>query len=210
MKFAVQIGHDIKHDHELQAILSCNHDILFFRNASEVPSDIIPVGNLSWCEQFLTYEQLRPDYFPSFTTDYLYRKIWTTDKWPMEPNIFIKPADRHKRFESFITIGGYKHKKRGPFICSEVVPFDSEFRYYIAAGRIFTTGCFGDNTTIPELPCQVPANYYGALDFGFLKTGEYAIIESNSPYSVGWYGSGSDNCLYVDWLIKSWNYLKNQ
>jgi hypothetical protein len=175
------------------------------------PEDFIPCGSVEWCEKFLPKEKTVPDYYPEFLKDHLYRKVWLTDKWPMEKGIFIKPSDRHKRFTGFVTLGGYRKKKKKPYTCSEVVSFTNEWRYYVADGKILTGEWYwGDEINTPDAPAlniNIPENYCGALDFGTLTTGELALVEANAPYACGWYGK--DHKLYMEWLIKGWKYIKN-
>lgn len=173
------------------------------------PEGYIPCGTVEWCEFFLPDEKKTPDYYPEFLKDHLHRKIWKTDSWPMEKGIFIKPADRHKRYTGFVTIGGYRKKKRGPHWCSEVVRFENEWRYYVADGKVLTGEWYsGDEENTPDAPelnIKIPEWYCGALDFGMLTTGELALVEANSPYACGWYGK--DHKLFVEWLIKGWAYM---
>ena len=173
------------------------------------PEGFIPCGRVDWCDKFLPPERTVPDYYPYFLKGHLFRKIWKTDTWPMEAGIFVKPADRHKRYTGFISIGGYRKKKRGPHWCSEAVHFVNEWRYYVADGKILTGEWYsGDEVNTPDAPelnIKIPFDYCGALDFGMLTTGELALVEANSPYACGWYGKQND--LYVEWLVKGWKYM---
>ena len=173
------------------------------------PLDYIPCGNVDWCEKFLPYEKKIPDYYPEFLKDHLFRNVWKTDTWPLGKKVFIKPADKHKRFTGFCTTGGYRKKKKGPYWCSDIVKFSNEWRYYVADGKILTGEWYdGDEELTPDAPelnLSIPEGYCGALDFGMLTTGQLALIEANSPYACGWYGK--KDSLYVDWVIKGWKYL---
>lgn len=181
----------------------------FCNRAEDRPDGFLPCGTVKWCEKFLPPEKTTPDYYPDFLKDYFFRNIWKTDTWPLGDRVFIKPADRHKRFTGLVTTGGYRKKKKGPYWCSDVVSFTNEWRYYVANGEILTGEWYdGDEINTPDAPkidINIPPDYCGALDFGTLKTGELALVEANSPYACGWYGK--DNDLYVEWLIKGWNYL---
>jgi hypothetical protein len=178
----------------------------------DVPEGFIPCGKVEWCEHFLPKEKTIPNYYPEFLKDHLFRKVWYTEKWPLGKKVFIKPADRHKRFTGFITSGTYKKKKRGPYWCSEVVKFVNEWRYYIADGKVMAGEWYwGDEINTPDAPAlsiELPNDYCAALDFGMLNTGEFALIEANSPYACGWYGRiDSKSKAYVEWLEKGWAYL---
>jgi hypothetical protein len=62
---------------------------------------------------------------------------------------------------------------------SSVVKFTQEWRYYIANGKVLTTGWYdGDNEDeiAPELNVNYPSGYCGAVDFGRLETGEIALV----------------------------------
>ena len=181
----------------------------FCRKPEDVPEDFIPCGNVEWCEKFLPKERTIPDYYPEFLKDHLFRKVWRADRWPLNERVFIKPADRHKRFTGLITTGGYRKKKRPPYWCSEIISFTDEWRYYVADGKILTGEWYwGDEVNTPDAPelnLPIPEGYCGALDFGRLKSGELALVEANSPYACGWYGK--NHKLYVEWLVKGWNYL---
>lgn len=182
----------------------------FYNRYQDVPEGFIPCGSVKWCENFLSKEKTVPNYYPDFLNDYLFRKVWRADKWIMDKGIFIKPADKHKRFTGFITLGGYKKKKKGPYWCSEVVHFINEWRYYIADGKILTGEWYsGDEINTPDAPelkINIPENFCGAIDFGMLDTGELALIENNGPYACGWYGKNDK--LYAEWLIKGWKSLQ--
>lgn len=181
----------------------------FCNRAEDRPEGYIPCGSVRWCENFLPKEKTVPDYYPEFLKDHLYRKVWRSDSWPLGERVFIKPADRHKRFTGFCTNGGYRKKKKGPYWCSEIVKFVNEWRYYIADGKILTGEWYdGDEVNTPEAPelgITVPGNYCGAVDFGLMVTGELALVEANSPYACGWYGKRNE--LYIEWLVKGWEYL---
>lgn len=181
----------------------------FCNRPSDRPNDFIPLGTVKWVENFISKEKSIPDYYPDFLKKYLFRNVWKTDKWPMEKGIFIKPADKHKRFNGFVTFGGYRKKKKGPFWCSDKVNFVNEWRYYVSNGKILIGEWYsGDEVNTPDAPklnIEIPNDYCGALDFGILTTGELALVEANSPYACGWYGK--NHKLYFEWIVAGWEYL---
>jgi hypothetical protein len=183
---------------------------MYFSKIEDVPHDYIPVGNLKWVEKFLHPNIVIPDYYPEFLKDYLFRKVWRTDKWPVNEKVFIKPADFHKRFTGFCTTGGYRKKKKGPYWCSEIVHFINEWRYYVADGKILTGEWYdGDEVNTPDAPdlgIKIPERFCGAIDFGVTNQGKLALVESQPPYACGWYGKNDK--LYVEWLVKGWDYLR--
>jgi len=211
-------GFALKHPHssldkEQTAVVShcvLNHiPYKFCHRPEHAPEGYIPVGTVEWCEYFLPKEKTIPDYYPEFLKDHFHRQIWQVDKWPLGMRVFIKPADRHKRFTGFVTSGTYRKKKRGPYWCSNIVTFINEWRYYVADGKVLAGEWYsGDEINEPDAPeftIPIPEGYCGALDFGTLKTGEFALVEANSPYACGWYGK--DHKKYVEWLVKGWTYL---
>ena len=162
----------------------------FCKKPKDVPEGYIPCGNVEWVENFISKEKTIPDYYPEFLKDHLFRNVWKTDKWPIGQKVFIKPADRYKRFDGKITNGSYKGKKKSPYWCSDIVKFTNEWRYYVSNGKILTSGWYsGDEVNTPDAPelsIDLPENYCGCLDFGTLTTGELALVEANSPYACGW------------------------
>jgi hypothetical protein len=190
-------------------ILSRNATYKLCRKPEECPEGYIPCGTVEWCDQFLPKEKRIPDYYPEFLKDHLHRKVWRADTWPLGQKVFIKPSNFHKRFTGFVTSGGYRKKKKGPFWCSDIVSFTNEWRYYVAEGKVIVAEWYqGDEISEPdppELNIKLPSDYCGALDFGILTSGEFALVEANSPYACGWYGK--KHALYAEWLIKGWEYL---
>jgi hypothetical protein len=177
----------------------------FCKKTNERPDNFIPVGTVEWCESFL--QKTVPDYYPKFLENFLYRKVWKTNVWSSE-RVFIKPADNYKRFTGFVTTKRHK-SRQGPFWCSEVVEFVNEWRYYVSNGKVLAAEWYdGDDINTPDAPkLNIDLkNFYGALDFGILKTGELALVEAQHPYACGWYGD-IRNFTYVEWLIEGWNWM---
>lgn len=171
--------------------------------------EYIVIGSIGWIESYLG--QFKPDYYPSFLSDWFGRNIWETNKWPLNQKVFIKPSDKYKRFNGFVTNGGYKGKKKAPYICSDVVTFVDEWRYYIANGKvIFSAWYAGQNEGIPspELDIEWPTDYCGAVDFGSTIDGRILLVEAQHPYGIGWYGKTSDHEQFIEWSIAGWRYMK--
>ena len=179
----------------------------FYKNKEDVPINYIPVGSVEWCEQFLNKDIIIPDYYPQFLNQYLFRKIWKTNKWPTE-KVFIKPADHFKKFTGFVIKEDSK-KNRGNFWCSEVVNFENEWRYYISNSKVVAAEWYkGNNEQLeaPKLNIVFPDNYCAAIDFGILDNGNLALVEAHLPYACGWYGKNYN--IYAEWIINGWNYIK--
>lgn len=179
-----------------------------------LPEQYTPCGSVEWCLSLLG-KQIVPDYYPNWLNEYLYRKVWYEEKFPLDKTCFIKPADSYKRFTGFVhKAGSYKKKKRnGRYWCSEVVEFVNEWRYYVADGTVLCGKWYwGDEVNTPDAPgldIKIPEGYCGALDFGTLKDGRLALVEAQHPFACGWYGSGLDDIeLYLKWLENGWEYVK--
>ena len=115
----------------------------------DVPEGYIPCGKVEWCEHFLPKERIVPNYFPDFLQDRLCRKVWRTDKWPLGQKVFIKPADRHKRYDGRFTTGTYSKKKSQ----QSLLPNASG-----VSGNTTGAGTTGGNTSYvsPTAPPAIP------------------------------------------------------
>jgi hypothetical protein len=174
---------------------------------ADSPKGYIPCGTVEWIDSFLPKEKTIPDYYPEFAHTFLYRKVWkSTNSYP-NSNCFIKPADKHKRFNGYIYIQG---RIDFPVWCSEVVTFTNEWRYYISNGKILLAEWYsGDELLEPDAPdidIKIPTNFCGTLDVGTLDTGEIALVEAYPPYACGWYGK--KHKVFINWLINGWEYLQ--
>lgn len=183
----------------------------------KVPSEYVPSGSIEWVESILGYHPT-PDYYPSFLKQYLYREVWKADKWPFDKKVFIKPAYCYKRFNGCITIpGSYRGKKKGPYWCSDIIYFENEWRYYISNGKVLCGEWYqGDEEKMPNASftdmnypvLYFPKDFCGAVDFGETIEGKFALIESQHPYSCGWYGKEHE--IYCQWLIDGWIYMNRK
>lgn len=174
----------------------------------------VPVGSVEFCESFLGMSP-KPNYYPDFCFDHLYRKVWRSDKWELI-KAFCKPADRHKRFNGFVTFGTYKKKKKPPLWYSDIVKFKDEFRYYISNGLVVAADWywnedepFGEIVIPPPLDIKIPSGWCGTVDMGYLDTGEFALIECHPPYACGWYGGSYNASVLAQWLVDGWRYMMN-
>jgi hypothetical protein len=172
------------------------------------PKDYIPIGSIEWT--LLSFGKiLEPVNYPDFLKDHLHRKVWRSDKWILDQKLFVKPADRAKRFNGFVTNGGYKGKKKPPYWYSEVVHFVDEWRYYVTKGKVVAGEWYWgspEEPPAPELKIEIPETYSGSIDMGYLLTGEFALVEADLPYATGWYGE-KDHERYFQWIIDGWIYL---
>ena len=142
------------------------------------------VGSVEYIESLLG-EGVEPNYYPEWTKSAWYREIGIDNV--SSDKVFIKPSDAYKRFDAFET---YKFltetiDKYEPVIASSVVCFVDEWRYYIADGKILCSWWYdGSDATCEnnphgpsELPFDIPEDFCGAIDMGYLDTGEFALVE---------------------------------
>lgn len=177
----------------------------------------IPCGSVECCEHLLGYH-VKPNYYPEWLQDSLYRKVWESDEWILGRKLFVKPSDRYKRFTGFCTIGTYKKKKKPPFWYSEIIHFVNEWRYYVTNGKVVASGWYcGDDFLTPAAPQfaiinsleKMPVDFCGAVDFGWTQYNKFALVEVQHPFACGWYGEQKDDEKYFQWLIDGWIYMKN-
>jgi len=175
----------------------------------EIPNrKYVPCGSVEYVEKILGFRP-EPDYYPDFLKHKRLRKIWNSVEWIRGKRLFVKPADRFKRFDGFITSGTYSKKKKGPFIYSDIVYFQNEWRYYISNGINFGGfWYFGEDEDLkaPELDFEIPQNFTGTIDLGTINN-KLALVECHPPYACGWYGSQENIQIYLQWIIDGWEYM---
>lgn len=210
--FYIQSGYTGK---EVGALMNCyDRARLSFSAVNEYQDGQIPVGTVEFVESFIGPR--RPNYYPEFLKSYFKRGVWESPFLPFKAS-FIKPADRHKRFDAMaipskLTIVVDKDNKiiTGPFSCSEIIKKPTEeWRYYVANGEILAAYWYqGEEKEIepPELNVAFPSSFCGAVDFG-RSDGEVVLIENNLPYACGWYGPYSEGDIYGKWLEKGFSFL---
>lgn len=206
-----------RHDHTLEARwlynLSARYDIPVLRvnERDKCHENYIGVGTVEWCQ--ITLGRVKPDYYPEFMKDHLHRKVWVQNDWILGRKLFVKPNDKHKRFNGFITKGTWSKKKKPPLIWSEVVNFKDEWRYYITAGKVVAAGFYCGSETEPEAPeldVKIPEDFHGTLDMGMIDGDKLALVEAHPPFACGWYGDHKDDLVYYQWIIDGWIHLKNK
>jgi len=180
------------------------------KNNQPCPNDYIPTGSVEWCILSLN-KSITPNYYPNWLSNHLYRKVWKSDKWILNKKLFVKPADKHKRFNGFCTHGTYSKKKKPPYWYSDIVHFSNEWRYYITKGKIICAHWYyGDEINTPDAPklnIYIPNTFSGTLDFGTINNNTLALVEAHEPIGCGWYGR-RDDCTYLQWIIDGWIYMK--
>lgn len=177
------------------------------------------IGSVEFVEQFIG--QRVPNYYPSFLKEYFNRKIEFIESISEIDNgecRFVKPADRHKRFDARIVSGCDKYEsplwawQMGPYWSSEITFFEEEYRYYVANGKVLCAYWYiglEKRTDPPELDINWPDNFCGAVDFGIDRYGRVSLVENNLPYACGWYGPLKDARLFIEWLKCGMEFLTN-
>ena len=202
---------------ETQALaLFCNQHRIprrFFVSAHEVPHGWIASGSVTWSTAVLG-RSVEPNYYPTFASHLLHRRVWRQPDWPTEPGIFVKPADVHKRFNGRLTAVNDAKREAGPLWCSEAITFLNEWRYYIGGGRLLAAYWYTGDEDLepgpPELPkIDFPKGWCGTVDLGVTDRGQLALVECHPPIAVGWYGGYRDAALYAEWLSLGWEWLRS-
>lgn len=211
--FAFQIGDNSKEVYSIIKIsLTNNVPFYRFKPTESVPKNLIPVGSVEWIESILGYHPI-PDYYPDFLNKFLHRTILVRYSWPEEQNIFVKPADRYKRFDGCIShISDNKYD--GPLICSKLLNITNEWRYYISNGKILAKEWYDginldvdDEPSPPNVEIIFPDWFCGAVDFGLTSDNKFVLIESQHPYACGWYGK--DDYIFAKWISAGWVHMNS-
>lgn len=224
MKFALQPGLSSR---EVIAIMSAarrlGHEYETWPGRPELYKHHIPIGSVEYCENMWSPEARREwelypiDFYPDFLRHWLHRKVGysvfgtfhTADYCAtLRQPIFLKQG---KRWKSDFVSRVVKWDDRVPldwYYWSEPVSFSDEWRYYVADGRVITTGWYrGDNedAPAPELwDVKWPSGYSAAVDFGRLDNGKIALVEAHAPFACGWYGENHED--YVRWQAEAWTH----
>lgn len=212
-----------KSDHSYESMrllqlssLRDNIDLIHIDSLVEdCPKTHVPCGSVEWCLRSLG-KKVEPNYYPDWCADFLYRKIWKSNRIPVGSHVFIKPFANYKTFTGIIATGTESLKMDKwadaadtPVWCSDVVSFVNEWRYYITNGTVVDTGWYaGDDTNTPnapDMPIKIPSSWSGTIDMGTLSTGELAVVECHHPFACGMYSKNDE--AYFQWLIDGWRYM---
>lgn len=174
----------------------------------------------------LGIEPPKPIDYPVELHRFLGRKIWRSridvltesNEW----GIFIKPADRCKKFTGRAIDHSHDLIKCGDLSdsaeevwCSELVNFVAEWRCFIRYDRILGVHQYTGDWRVAFDPqviesavaayTSAPAGY--AIDFGVTDTGETLVVEVNDGYALGAYGLPP--IFYAQLLSARWAELTN-
>lgn len=174
--------------------------------AHEALPGYVPVGTVEFCAP--EFGPHRIDFYPEFLRGFLHREMFRTDKQiRFNEDAFVKDALAWKSdFESRVIPAGICVPD-GDYWVSEPVTFVQEWRYYVANGRVVTTGWYqgsDEDEAAPELAVEWPEGFSGAVDFGRLEDGRIALVEAHAPFACGWYGDNHKD--YAEWLLESWQH----
>lgn len=165
------------------------------------------VGSVAWVEQCLG-KKIKPDYFPKFLSKYVTRHVFDYDgDWALKPaSNFIKPADQYKRFDGHVL--GLQDLPAKPWVCSEIVKFTNEWRYYVLNGKVIDKSWYLGDTESEAPQIDVDwGDWSGTADFGTLEDGRIELVEAHHPVACGWYPSDKKNML--KFLYDGFEYTKN-
>lgn len=215
IKFVIQKSYEGRERRAVELCINSSHGLrhglIDYSDDPRQFPDSIPVGSVEFVEQILG--EVKPDYYPDWASKHLHRNIYEYPNF-MSFHLFVKPKNRYKEFEGQIDTKGLSLE----FDCigSQVVNFVDEWRYYIANGKVLCSWWYkGKEETCESepngrpLPFEIPEGFCGAIDMGLLDTGEFALVEVQHPYAIGWYGemNEEETKKYTNFLIEGWKSL---
>lgn len=164
----------------------------------------VSLGTVEWC--WMSFGEHRIDFFPGFLSGWMCRS-WhrTTRRIDAHCPLFVKSAKGWKTNFVSRVVEPSEMVPLGDYWVSEVVEFVQEWRYYVANGRVVTTGWYqgeDEDEPAPELGIEWPEGFSGAVDFGRLDDGRIALVECHAPFACGWYGENHRD--YAEWLLEGW------
>ena len=132
-------------------------------------------------------------------------------------SIFVKPAESVKRFTGFVLEDANDYRLAGvsrklKVWTTPVVDIGSEWRYYVAGGRVVATGFAAPGREPDQAVVDAAVSAYAgapdgyALDFGVLRDGRTMLIEANDGLAIGLY-RGASAVAYAEVLAARWSEL---
>jgi len=219
-------------------MMHCTMDNIPFNRASIdsiIPeSNIVPVGSVEFVSKYMelaniTYPTF--DCYPHELSQYMTRHryvMYASEALQWGEDCFVKPV-KLKLFNGFIRKrdGQYDEHDQEQFdilksnpdelvYVSDIVKFQSEWRYYISQNKVMGAGRYDpdgeDDALVPDQSIVQEAvdimfksgfNYY-TLDFGVLDTGETELVEANDAWAIGLYEKALTPKVYTEWLANRW------
>ncbi len=222
MKFALQPGLSSR---EVIAVMNAarrlRHEYEVWPGRPNPGDHLIPIGDVDYCESYWSPEVRQDwshyarDFYPDFLTNWLHRKVGyatfgqydTTDySATRRRDIFLKTAKCWKSDFVSRVVRWDEHVPLDWYYWSEPVFFIQEWRYYVADGRVITTGWYkgrDEDEPAPTLwDVKWPSFYSAAVDFGRLEDGRIALVEAHAPFACGHYSDSHED--YVRWQADAW------
>jgi ATP-grasp domain, R2K clade family 2 len=169
--------------------------------------------------------------YPTSLKSLLHRRTWRSTLGNLESSllsgmmtqsVFVKPADRCKRFTGFVIhdegdlyrVGNVSRREQ--IFCGEVVSWLSEYRIYVVKSKVRSVDFYSGNPEIKidsnviyqaiNILDQAQESYAGyAVDFGVLSSGETALVEMNDGFAIGAYQINAQD--YTDLILSRWEEL---
>jgi len=207
LKFLFQSG-DICSS-EKRAIKSVTSDITYvkFEDLSTAPLDLTPIGSVEFCLEYMHQIGSMPPMsisYPNEFMPFLKRSVDFTTYRNVPDNYFVKPYEKTKLFNGHIKGNSIESLPKGVdnelVWMSEPVVFLAEWRYYVMNNEILGFSRYDDSdenhepadvryvSEIIKLFKDAPVSY--AIDIGLLDNGEYALVEVNDAWALGFYNWG--------------------
>jgi len=194
---------------QLQAAMGCTRLGIPWRTSAEVGiAEECHVGSVEWCQQALRFAP-HPNYYPYWLSSFWQRQIFSSPHGCVVgyASVFAKPALAYKTGQAKVYQPG---ENIPPYsICSGVVKFVQEWRYYVADGELLAAGWYDGNDEdepAPDLDIDWPKRFCGAVDFGRIDTGEIALVECHHPYACGNYLEADECEAWAMWLELGWEW----
>jgi hypothetical protein len=181
--------------------------------------------------QQLEIQLPRLNEYPASLESLLHRRVWRSTLGNLESSllsgmmtqsVFVKPANRCKRFTGFVVhddgdlyrVGNVSRREQ--IFCAEVVSWLSEYRICVVNSEIRSLDFYSGNPEIKidinvvkqaiDTLDQYQESYAGyGIDFGVLNSGETALIEMNDGFAIGAYQINSQD--YTDLILSRWEEL---
>lgn len=191
---------------------------------AELEPDNVVVGYVSDIHRALTKlgKEIPPELnYPDELHEFLGRKIWRSRinyiaSHPELWNVFVKPAQRSKKFTGRVVrstkdlIGCGDATEDTEIYCTEVVNFVSEWRCFVRYGEIMDVRRYkGDwrshfDPAVIEKMVQLYTSAPNAyvLDVGVTDENRTLLVEVNNGYAAGGYGIESHD--YAKFLSARW------
>lgn len=214
---------------------------LFDFKAELLRGELMPVGSVEFVSECFSVMGIDlPNWltYPEELEEFLHRKTKIRSATYLRMQnfsqglakpVFIKPV-KLKLFNGFVF---YPSRKREDYdehdqeqldivmsldsssilYVSEVVDFQSEWRYYIDDNKIIGSARYDDGpdaALAPEMDVvlqmieAMPMSHPYTLDVGRLSTGGTALVETNDAWAIGLYGRALEPKAYLNFLGKRW------